>query len=654
MKYPYLFTSLCCLLLIYCSKWQINVVLILFFCIYYRHYFQQHFLWFLSCLCVAFTTVFLQVKPMMPNDTIITITELHSNYCIGKVDHQKVILYNIPSANFDDVIKVQGTYEEIDGIHNEGEFHFPTWANRKGIYYAMNVESSEVLDEGHTLRHQLYQHISSLEPQSASWLKLVLFQIRDEQREISYMASSSGMHIQFLLSIWKTVARLFFSDLTIMMSSILMLVIVGISTTFHTSILRMLCTRMVYFLFPAHTSKDRLGIVILFFICLSPASVYELGFLLPICLQFVYNFNIHHIKRIFITFLCLIPIQFFFFQYIDFFQILLFPLLRIIYGLCYGFAWMVLLLPGLSCFLPLFETLQQVLTNMGELFPKWYYLPNSLWILLWCHYGGLYLDKKKRKEMLHLLVLLLYTQGASYLNPFLQVQMIDVGQGDATLFILPFHQGTMLLDVAGHKNKNIPEDIIVPMLQKRGIHYLDKVVITHDDFDHIGGLSQLLQLIEVKEVITTKQAEIDLYGYRFSSPLYEHTYDNANDNSILLSLQVFGYHLLFMGDCSMVCEEDIIREYPNLKADILKIGHHGSKYSSSPAFIHQVDPLIALISSGRHNRYGHPNEEVMTLLENEEVYSLLTAKQGSCTFYFSKYISFYKTADGEFGIINHR
>ena len=97
-------------------------------------------------------------------------------------------------------------------------------------------------------------------------------------------------------------------------------------------------------------------------------------------------------------------------------------------------------------------------------------------------------------------------------------------------------------------------------------------------------------------------------------------YDNENDNSIVSYLKLGNYTFLFMGDASIKVEQDLLKKYNLKDIDILKIGHHGSKTSSSKEFIDRVNPKYSIISVGKNNRYAHPNDEVLDNLKNKTIF----------------------------------
>ena len=97
-------------------------------------------------------------------------------------------------------------------------------------------------------------------------------------------------------------------------------------------------------------------------------------------------------------------------------------------------------------------------------------------------------------------------------------------------------------------------------------------------------------------------------------------YDNENDNSNVIYTEINGYKFMFMGDAGIDKEKDISGKYNISDIDVLKVGHHGSKTSSSREFINEVNPNYSIISVGKNNRYGHPNKEVLNNLKDSKLY----------------------------------
>ncbi|EDJ8761509.1 DNA internalization-related competence protein ComEC/Rec2 [Listeria monocytogenes] len=252
-----------------------------------------------------------------------------------------------------------------------------------------------------------------------------------------------------------------------------------------------------------------------------------------------------------------------------------------------------------------------------------------------------------------------------------KVSFIDVGQGDSILIQLPYNQGNYLIDTGGQlpfekeawakkrKPFTIGESTLTPVLKSKGINSLDKVIITHSDADHMEGLDDLQKNITINELIYAKGAEnkpimkealaampkvkqtIILAGakWQIGENSFECLYpdkagEGGNDDSIVLKAVLDDKVWLFTGDLEANGEMGI-SEQP-IKADILKVGHHGSKTSSSKEFIQKVKPTFAVISCGLNNRFGHPHEETINTLETAGVTILRTDVQGEITYTFGK------------------
>ena len=263
-----------------------------------------------------------------------------------------------------------------------------------------------------------------------------------------------------------------------------------------------------------------------------------------------------------------------------------------------------------------------------------------------------YISKASIKHAQWLLCGMLVLNFSPYLEPFTTITYINVGQGDSILITLPFHGGAMMIDAAGSLYTNIPERKILPVLKAKGYKTIDQLILTHADKDHAGGLQELADLVVIKQVITDKQAAMDYKNIEFISLLAENDFGNENDNSIVLLSRIGALDYLFTGDASQAFENQLLSVYPNIKCDILKVGHHGSNSSSSALFLQTLRPRIAVISAGRNNRYGHPHDEVLARLADYQIKCFRTDLQGDIEIKSFLNFNFIITGSREFGIIN--
>jgi competence protein ComEC len=233
------------------------------------------------------------------------------------------------------------------------------------------------------------------------------------------------------------------------------------------------------------------------------------------------------------------------------------------------------------------------------------------------------------------------------------IHFIDVGQGDAILIDLPDYN--MLID-GGGRNR-----ITLEYLQEHNIEKLELVIGTHPHADHIGGLQHVFNSIATTEVIdpfvsaSTKtytdyvssiaENEIlhtagragekrevgeDIY-FKILHP-EEPTEKHLNDASVVIKLRIEDVVFLFMGDAEIKAEEEILERGYNLKANVLKAGHHGSRTSSSERFIDSVQPDYVVIMSKTGNRYKHPHEETLNLFLLKNIKVLRTDTHGTVVF----------------------
>ena len=243
-------------------------------------------------------------------------------------------------------------------------------------------------------------------------------------------------------------------------------------------------------------------------------------------------------------------------------------------------------------------------------------------------------------------------------DAYLQVHVLDVGQGDAILIETP--DDVQVLIDGGRDIAVLPElASVLPF----GDTNLDMVVGTHPDLDHIGGLIDVLGRYEVATILTTENrgesdaaaqyaslvekegAEV-VYarrGQEFALDasttlrvLFPETNPEdmeSNTSSIVLQLQYGSSTFLFTGDSPKSIEEYLVLvEGEHLQSDVLKVGHHGSRTSTSELFLDEVAPTFAVISAGKDNSYGHPHVEVTDLLFNAGVETFSTAEEGTITF----------------------
>ena len=248
-----------------------------------------------------------------------------------------------------------------------------------------------------------------------------------------------------------------------------------------------------------------------------------------------------------------------------------------------------------------------------------------------------------------------------------EVTVVDVGQGDS-IFLRSMKGDTILIDVGGKvtfgtKEKwqessqtSNAEKTLIPYLQARGVSQIDYLVLTHTDTDHIGDLEEVAKCFKIKEICVSQGAltkssfvkrlrtikcpvhtlkagdKLPMMGSNLQVLYPNKIGDGGNNDSLVLYGKLLGSSFLFTGDLEKEGEEELMASYPTLRASVLKAGHHGSKGSSSEAFLDQLHPSLALVSAGENNRYKHPNDETIERFKQRHIKILRTDKDGAIRF----------------------
>lgn len=230
----------------------------------------------------------------------------------------------------------------------------------------------------------------------------------------------------------------------------------------------------------------------------------------------------------------------------------------------------------------------------------------------------------------------------------LKITYLDVGQADSIL--IEENNEYMLID-AGN-NEDGP--YLVNYFKSLGIEKFEYVIGTHAHEDHIGGMDDIIKNFSIgtfymPEVLTTTKTFEDVLDaleekqVAFNSPEIDKSFTFAdttietlyidnnskdlNDSSIVLRLKHGTNTFLFTGDASTKVEKKLLDK--NIQSDVLKVGHHGSRYSTSKAFLDKVNPTYAIISVGENNTYKHPHDEIIKRLENKNIKIYRTDESGS-------------------------
>jgi competence protein ComEC len=295
-----------------------------------------------------------------------------------------------------------------------------------------------------------------------------------------------------------------------------------------------------------------------------------------------------------------------------------------------------------------------------------YYVP--LLILVFALHRWEPLGRSRQHRVLHLAVVQMILIGVVVFHPFsarradgkLHVDFLDVGQGDAALVTMP-DGTTLLVDGGGRpqfrserETRSIGEAVVSEYLWWRGLDRVDYVLATHADADHIDGLNDVVRNFAIGAALVGRKPPSDPEFLKFSESLANtrlqviHAGDvirvgevdlevlwpppgveSSNNDSVVLTLRFGQRSILLTGDVEKKTENALLAS--DLHADVVKVAHHGSKTSSTDAFVAATSPRFAIISVGRDSTFGHPHAEVVERWTNKGAQVLTTGKCGTIT-----------------------
>lgn len=240
------------------------------------------------------------------------------------------------------------------------------------------------------------------------------------------------------------------------------------------------------------------------------------------------------------------------------------------------------------------------------------------------------------------------------------VYFFDVGQGDSSLIISPRRQDVILIDTGGivsyekeewmKKSDYFVSDGVITFLKANGIKKIDLLIVSHADADHAKEVENICNEIRIDN-LKINDGEIGKYekialelisgrNYAIKGMKLDYLnftrYNDENADSVLTLMKIYNTRIISFGDANKEAEDDVIGKYNLNNIDIVKLSHHGSKTSSSEKYLKEVNPGIAVISSGRNNRFNHPSVETIDNLEKLNIDYLNTQTSGTIEFIIKK------------------
>ena len=581
------------------------------------------------------------------------------------------------------IITAHGTLNQPSNNTIPNTFNYKKYLKSKKIYYTFKADALEIVGDNsnfyYQFKHWLSKRIESID--DTGYIKAFVLGSKSEIDEevfktyqnngITHLFAISGMHISLFSSILLfLLKKIHLKDNQAYPIILLFLLGYTFLVSFTASVVRAFTLYLLLYLnkrlkLGATTTRIFIYAIVLILL-LNPFFILDIGFLYSSLTSFglilfsdylkTSNKVLALFKVSLIALLFSLPITINNFYEYNFLSILAnIVIVPLVSTIIYPLSLITLILPFfhpiLKFFLTILETISTILSSI-----TWFkiILPKMPWFLIISYYFIIYLifKAKKKRCVIFLIILLLgYKLSFNFDNNF-YVYYLDVGQGDSILLISPRSRKAILIDTGGKKSVSYNEfppneyhisNNIITFLKSINIGKINTLITTHGDYDHMGESLNIVNNFKVGNVIlncgSLNELEqnlitlLDKKHIKYSkcinqldiSPIklyFLHTgeYDNENDNSNVIYLKYNEIKFLFMGDASTVVEQDLLSKYNLKDIDFLKIGHHGSKTSSSKEFITKINPKYSIISVGKNNSYGHPNKEVLSTLEYSKIY----------------------------------
>ena len=601
------------------------------------------------------------------NGTIIDINKKdgYTDLIVKAKDKIKVTYLGTDSLAIGDIISFDCLLELPSNNTIFNLFNYKKYLLSNRIYYVTTIKNLKIEKHNnfiiYKVKNYIYSRVDNLK--SSSYLKAFILgdktTLNTDIKEIyslngtSHLLAISGMHISLLALILSKVFKFKGNNILISLFLIFYLFLIN----FTPSAIRAVSS----FIFSKYIDSKKLIFIILIIMLLyNPFYINNTGFIFSfvISIYLIYfkdkingNYIVKTLKISLISFLVSIPILINTYNSINlispFINVLVVPFVSMI---IFPLSIITLLIPFFDNILYVFIIILENVSIFLNKFSINISLCSINIILIFLYYVIITLTIYKPKMSILLLFMILIHTNRFFLNDSF-ITMLDVKQGDS--IFLKLENKSILIDTGGYYNSNIIDNRTIPYLKSIGISKLNYLILTHGDYDHMGEAINLINNFKVDKVIFNcgsyndlekelikvldkkkikyysciKELNIDKNKLHF---LQTKEYDNENDNSNVIYTELNGYKFMFMGDASSTTEKEILNKYNLPDIDVLKVGHHGSKTSSSKELINEIKPNYSIISVGKNNRYGHPNKEVLDNLEDSKIYR--TDQDGSIIF----------------------
>ena len=620
--------------------------------------------------------VYYQLQSEEEKEAFQALTDLHELGLEGKLSEPEG-QRNFGGFDYQAYLKTQGIYQTL---------------NIKKIQSLQKVGSWDIGDNLSSLRRKTVVWIKTHfpDPLRNYMTGLLLGHLDTDFEEMNELYSSlgiihlfalSGMQVGFFMDGFKKLLlRLGLTQEKLKWLTYLFSLIYAGLTGFSASVIRSLLQKLL----AQHGVKglDNFALTVLVLFIIMPNFFLTAGGVLSCAYAFILTMTSKEGKGLkaiaresLVISLGILPILFFYFAEFQPWSILLTFVFSFLFDLV--FLPLLSILFALSFLYPviqlnfIFECLEGMIRFVSQVAsrPLVFGQPNAWLLILLLISLALVYDL--RRNIKRLVVLSLLITGLFFLTKHPlenEITMLDVGQGES-IFLRDVTGKTILIDVGGkaESDKKIEkwqvkattsnaQRTLIPYLKSRGVAKIDQLILTNTDKEHIGDLLEVAKAFHVGEILVSKGSlkqkefvaelqatqtkvrsvtageNLPIFGSQLEVLSPRKIGDGGHEDSLILYGKLLDKHFLFTGNLEEKGEKDLLKQYSDLEVDVLKAGQHGSKNSSSSAFLEQLKPEMTLISVGKNNRTKLPHQETLARLEgiNSKVYR--TDQQGAIRF----------------------
>lgn len=606
---------------------------------------------------------------------VTTIVKKENSFKLTIKGKEKLIVYisNIENIDLGDKVVVKGEYTLPKKATIPNNFDYQKYLYNNHIFYIMYAKELKMIKKNQNITFKIKKYILDKTSNYTNNGYLNAFIIGDktnlkfyktyQNNGISHLFALSGMHISMLsLIIYKLVNKFKHKDLIVIIFLLFYITLTNFSASILRTIIFFIILKLNKKLDLNISTKNALLITLSIIMIYNPLIVFDIGFQYSGLVTFGLIVSTKYYKKnyfynlfitSFIALLFSVPITFYNNYELNLLSILNnlinVPLITFI---IYPLSLLTFLLKFLEPIYNLTINLLEFINNISSIFSLNIIVPkvHIIFYLIYYLLIYLYIESNNKKYILIACLYLLSFKLKPFIDHNNYVYYLDVGQGDSSLII--YNDIVVMNDTGGSSNYNVSSGCI-KLLKSLGYSHIDYLILTHGDFDHMGDSIYLINNYKVKNVVLNndsfneletnlikelKKKKIKYYQNVEKIPISNNIitilntkeYDNENDNSNVIYIELNNYKFMFMGDAGVDKEKDILERYNISNIDVLKVGHHGSKTSSSKSFINKINPKYSIISVGKNNRYGHPNKEVLNNLDHSKIYR--TDEDGSIIF----------------------